>query len=571
MQTNKTKQRIIILVILLLVVAAIIYIRVQRTKQPNPVTKSESPIDITPLIISKLQQLVKDGSDGLYQLSIEQLKPDLTSSQVDIIKAKIVPDSAALQKLDALQKAPDDVFTISFDSLHITGVNVTDFIHTKNVSVDTILVSTPFIQVAHTDRPYNAVERAKDSSLTLYQKLTKQFTSIAINSIVVKEGTLTSINLSQKKKTVRLKGIEIHVNDLKIDSLTQYDKDRFLFSKNAAFSCKDYVASTADSLYIFKVGSFAVAADKHTLIAKEVALQPRGDKETFEKKLKHRSDMFTIRFPEIICRNLNWWALLNSQRLYAAEVVVRNGSIKDYLNRALPSGPKGRKDNFPQQLLMYIPSKIEIQKLRVEGLDVSYEEYNPHSDKAGKLTFNNIDGTIEHITNIPAQMKAHPLTICTADGLFMNKVPITARFEFNLTKLHSGAFSTYMHIGALANTLINPIAEPMGMFTLKSGKIKEATVKVTGDNDNAATNITMLYNDLKIFPLKNDGGTGHLKKEGLVGFFANTFMIKDANPTGNQTPRSPEVTTPRGDPGSFFNFLWKATLNGIERTIGIPK
>src|SRR5947208_1387448 len=124
MQTNKSKHKIvIILVILLLVVAAVIYIRVQRTKQPGPVTKSESPIDITPLIISKLQQLVKDGSDGLYQLSIEQLKPDISSSQVTIMKVKIVPDSAVLQKLDALQKAPDDVFTISFDSLHITGVN----------------------------------------------------------------------------------------------------------------------------------------------------------------------------------------------------------------------------------------------------------------------------------------------------------------------------------------------------------------------------------------------------------------------------------------------------------------
>src|SRR5437868_7014484 len=136
------------------------------------------------------------------------------------------------------------------------------------------------------------------------------------------------------------------------------------------------------------------------------------------------------------------------------------------------------------------------------------------------VTFNDIRGTIDNITNLPAQMKAHPLTICTAEGLFMDTVPITARFEYNLDKLHTGAFSTHMHIGALANTLINPVAEPMGMFTLKSGNIREATVQVTGDNNNATTKITMLYNDLKIFPLKNNDNKGHLKKKGIVGFFA---------------------------------------------------
>jgi hypothetical protein len=274
-------QGAIIVFILLLVVAAVVYIRVQKTTSSKPVAISESPLDITPLLVSKLQQLVKDGSDGLYQLSIEQLKPDITSSQVDIIKAKLVPDSAVLQKLDAAQKAPDDVFTISFDSLHITGVGIIDLLRKKRISIDTIFAYSPFIKIAHTDRPYNAAQRAGDSSLTLYQKLTKQFTSISIRSIIVKEGSFTTTNFSQKEKTTHLKGVAIQVSDIRIDSSTQYNKDRFLFSKTAAFSCKDFLARTADSLYLFKVGSIAVTADKHTLTAKAVALEPRGNKNDF--------------------------------------------------------------------------------------------------------------------------------------------------------------------------------------------------------------------------------------------------------------------------------------------------
>ncbi len=81
----------------------------------------------------------------------------------------------------------------------------------------------------------------------------------------------------------------------------------------------------------------------------------------------------------------------------------------------------------------------------------------------------------------------------------------------------------------------------------------------------------MLYNDLKIFPIKKDSDTTHVKKKALIGFIANTFVIKDANPVGKNAPRSPEVTAQRTNSGSFFNFLWKCILTGIVKTIGLPK
>lgn len=124
---------------------------------------------------------------------------------------------------------------------------------------------------------------------------------------------------------------------------------------------------------------------------------------------------------------------------------------------------------------------------------------------------------------------------------------------------------------ALSNNLVNTIAEPMGMFSLKTENIQEATVWVKGNNNSATTKITMLYNDLKIFQLKRENSNGKLKEKSITGFLANTFFIKNANPSGNQTPRTPEVIAKRRDTRSFFNFLWKAILTGIVKTIGIPK
>ncbi len=572
MQGNKTNKYIVVILFLILIaIVGFVYIRVQKAKSPKPVVKSTSTIDITPLIVSKLQQLVKDGSDGLYQLSIGQLQPDVIASKVTIVKATLIPDSAALRRLDDAQKAPDDVFTVSFDSVRITGASLANFIHKKDVSIDTIFINAPSIQVAHTDRPYNAAQRRKDSSLTLYQKIKQHFNSIAIGAIVVKEGRFVFTLISQKKKNTELKNVNIAIGDVKIDSSTQYDSNRFLFCKTASFTCRNYVTRTPDSLYLFKVGSFAVQADKRLLVAKDVLLDPRGNKEEFEKKLRTRNDMFTVHFPNIVCTNVDWWSLANNSRFYADEVTIQNGLVNDYFNRALPSGPSGRKDNFPQQLVMRMSPKINIQKLNIRNLKVAYEEYNPENKQTGALTFNDITGTVANITNVSTTIKTHPLTVCSAKGLFMNKVPVTASIQFNLSKMHSGAFSSQLHIGTVTNTLVNPIAEPIGMLTLKKGNIKETTVRVTGDNNQSRVKMLMLYDDLKVFPLKKQSVSTRVKKKILIGFFANTFIIKEANPAGNKAPRSPVVTAQRGNSSSFLNFLWKSILTGVVKTVGLPK
>ncbi len=567
----KPKHFLIILIVVL-AVAASVYVFLAKSNQSKPLAKSESPVDITPLIVLKLQKIVKESSDGLYNLSIEQLKPDITSATVDIIKATLVPDSAALLKLDKEKKAPDDVFTISFDSIHVTGLTLSDFLHKKEISLDTVFIASPAIQVMHTERPYNAAQRSKDSSLSLYQKLTQQFTSLSIGAVIAKNGIFVSTNLSQNNRTTRLSGVEIETSNLQIDSLTQFDKNRFLFSKTASFSCKDFAAKTADSLYIFKVGSFSVMAEKHMMTAKDVSLEPRGSREEFEKKLTSRNDMFTVRFPEIKCTDVDWWALVNSTRLAAGEVEILNGSVKDYFDRALPSShSSGRKNNFPQQLLMQAPLSVNIQKLSTKNFNVAYEEYSPQSKQSGTVTFNKIAAVITNITNIGAQIKSHPTSNCSATALFMNKVPLTAQFTFALPKGKAGAFSSRFHMGSFSNSVINPVTEPMGMFTLKSGDVDEASINIAGNDFNATTGITLLYHDLRIFPLKDPDKKGDLKERKIAGFLANAFVIKDANPIGNKSPRSLQVSVQRDDSGSFFNFLWKAVLSGVVKTIGVPK
>src|ERR1041384_3911172 len=123
---------IIIISILIVALAAYLYMHFAflKIKDPKPGDPGpQSDVDLRPLIIAKLKRFVKDGSNGLYNLSIEKLEPDVLQSEFYALNATLTPDTAALTQLDSAKKAPDNIFKISLDSLHITGISPEDFLH----------------------------------------------------------------------------------------------------------------------------------------------------------------------------------------------------------------------------------------------------------------------------------------------------------------------------------------------------------------------------------------------------------------------------------------------------------
>ena len=145
----------IIGVIVLLIISGYLFIRfsvlkTQTVKADN--TKAVSVLDLRPAIIAKLKELVKEGSRGLYDLSIERLEPFILQSKLDVYNARLTPDTNILAKLNELRLAPDDVFKISFDSLHIDGIGINDLLHKDKIDIRSIFINNPEIEVFHTEK-----------------------------------------------------------------------------------------------------------------------------------------------------------------------------------------------------------------------------------------------------------------------------------------------------------------------------------------------------------------------------------------------------------------------------------
>jgi hypothetical protein len=552
--------------------AGFIYIKqdLLKTRDFKPDnSKAKTILDLRPSIIAKLQQIVKDGSNGLYILSIDKIEPDVLSSKLDVIDGSISVDTAAMAQLDKLEKLPDDVLHIKFHSLHIDGIGITDLLHKKNIDITGAYLNDPVISIYHKARPYNKEKHKENDSLTLYQRLMGQMKKISITAININHGLLIIHDVEQHDRITRFNDITIRMNDVLIDSSTQYDATRFLFAKHAVLETRNYVFPTPDSLYFVKLGKISLVGESHTVTVLNAQLQHRGSRQEFEKKLPRRDEMYDVVLPKVVLSGVNWWDLVNREKIFSKRTEIYGGTVSVFSDKSLPLGSGQPMNHFPHQLVMMIPVPVLVSQLRVHQLKVIFRQYNPETRSIGMVTCTNINGSAEHITNIPGEIKRSPYTLLSARALLMGKVPFTAKFKFDLSKYRSGQFTVDVAMDSLDKNIVNPIAQPLGRFIVKNGQMQHGTTHIEGDNFNLHGTIEVYYTDLHLTPLKSDSANGALKKNHLKSFFANTVFIKNANPQAGEL-RDPAFTVGRDHHQNFVAYIWTAILTGLCKTIGVP-
>ena len=175
---------------------------------------------------------------------------------------------------------------------------------------------------------------------------------------------------------------------------------------------------------------------------------------------------------------------------------------------------------------------MHIKKLNLNSAAIAYQEYNPLSKNTGTINLTSVDTRLTNLTNKKEAINKNSKTGFVTSAVFMGKGRLKTNIQFGLSKLKTGAFTASIEMSALTYETLNQIAEPLGLFTVKDGNLKKASANLVGNNYQASGKVTVLYDDLHITPLKPAGSdTTELKKKHLVSFIANTFLIKDNNPS----------------------------------------
>ncbi|MBL0144795.1 MAG: hypothetical protein IPP48_02585 [Chitinophagaceae bacterium] len=303
---------------------------------------------------------------------------------------------------------------------------------------------------------------------------------------------------------------------------------------------------TENSRYKVNVGAFIINNNNASLLIKNFTVKPQVNEVAFSKTITHQQDLYNLEFNNIQLTDIDTRLLMTQLKLEAAEANLQP-FIKIYRDRTIAEDLSSKVGKYPQQLMQTIKFPFNIKKINIRNGLIVYTEKAFISQKIGTVFFKNINSSISNVTNIRNVISSNNLLILDATAGFMGISKLHSVWKLALNN-SDGNFEISGSVGGFDAVSLNPMIEPLGMTSIKKGRVNKLTYNLTGNNYSAKGSETFLYNNLKIEVLKLD--SGDVKKKGLQTFLANALM-KNNNPTNGVT-RTEEIDYKRDITKSFL-------------------
>jgi hypothetical protein len=522
----------------------------------------------SPILEEKIHAEILKGSDSLY-------KADFASAEIHLLQGKIVifnitlkHDTSVYNRLKKRGLAPNNLVDLHVKRLVITHIHPFKLYFQHVLDFEKIVVSAPEIHISY-QLNHTKDTAATKNNTTPWQKIAKSLHSVHIGDIFLNDVKFRYDDYSGNKVDIStLKEMNLHANDLLIDSATQTDKSRFLYCKDIVTELNNYTGKTSNGLYTYTVKYLKLSSLTSQLNAENITLAPVKTNLFFDQS---RKDKYSAHLDSLQLNNFDFLNYHKYRKFTASNLILDHGTFSLFSN---PNGIKTNTDkirSFPNIVLSTIKVNLKIDTVSVRHLNVSYTELNHKSKKTGTINFNNTNGHFFNITNNKEALQKNNISTARLTTYFMNRGELSLLMSFNLTD-KDAAYTYKGSLGQMDLGIVNPAIMPLGMVKITSGKLKQLDFDFKANSKIAHGRVTVLYNDLKVIVLKPDTDNEELKRMRIASLYANIFIIKHNNPDNEgDIPRSFNVAYPRPAGFPFFKFTWQSLLTGIKPCVGFDK
>ncbi len=452
------------------------------------------------------------------------------------------------------QKNSEDKIVFDINNTFIKNISTDAFIMRQQLQAEE-LISDGGMLTFYTKQITNA-----DSVKDELEIDNNYFDEALVNKVFVGNTNILIYNRAKPNEApITISNVKFNAVDIqKLDSGTSVKN--LISSSNWKLSADGFSFMTANKRYKITMGAFDINNANSSMRIKSLTVKPMFTEAAFSKSLKQQEDLFNLEFNNIELSGIDTRLLIARQRFEAATAILQP-VVKIYRDRTVAADLASKVGKYPHQLLQKIKFPFSVKKVIIKNGMVAYTEKVDVSKKTGTVIFKNINGTISNVTNISDLISKNNLLVLDASASFMGVSQMHTVWKLPLNN-SNGAFDVSGTAGRFNAVSLNPLIEPLGMASIKKGRVNKLTFKMNGTDHFARGNATILYDDLKIEILKND--SGNVKKKGLQSLLANALM-KDSNPLNGVT-RTDAINYERDRTKSFFNLLWKGVFSAVKKT-----
>lgn len=481
--TSTRKGRIILGVVLLLIMAAVaggvIYWTLNKKQ----------------IIRDKLESAIREKSKGLYVITYDSLKLDEVAGDLSVTNFRMAFDSSRYLALASNDQAPPSVLRINIPEIRVTGVKTPRALIENEIVGRMLLIRNPEIEIIYTNSGKDSTRNTPTREV--YEQILGNLDLIKVDSVVISGGHITTRNMKSKTTSIELAGTDIRLFDVAIDSASNEDSNRLLFSRRIELAVGSVRWASSNKLYRYGFDSVQLVSQTKLVTVGRFYIQPQLAEDAFVRSLPFQDDRFKVDINDMRITGINFQELFN-EHIIADSVTIGRVVYNIYRDLNIKRDKKNRLGTYPHQALAKLKLPIQVSRVLIRNSFIEYKERGVITKQSGKVQFNNVNVTLANVTNDSALLRRNGIMTMDFSARLLNKAPLRTNWKFYLNDKH-GKFTVSGNLGRLAHAKdLNVLTEPMGPARIEDGEVKSLDFNFSGDDYRMNGTVKMLYEDLRV-------------------------------------------------------------------------
>ena len=443
--------------------------------------------------------------------------------------------------------------TTSSDSIYIPevkieGIRLLPLIFKKKLVIDNVIIKNPNVVFNEKMRPSGVSESKKSG---------KKETIIQIQKVEITNAKLFICKLDeQAKDTLFATALNLEIWDLSTDT----PEKNYAF-KNSSFdrlrlSLDDGKYFFPNELYSFQYHQLNFDSESAGLEIDQAKLVSCYSKYEIGKKRGVETDWFDFTFDGFEMNDIRLNSLLNDTALIFREARLQNFSAKAFKDKRLPF-PEKPDTKLPMEMLDDLPFSMHCDSFLIDQAAIEYSERVTQSDKAGVVTFHQLQAKIYCLSNID-RLITQPSSM-TIRAKVMDEAFLFADFIFP-NKKYPKAYQATGTLNSMSIASFNPMLMQNASLRVKDGRIKQLAFNFQYNNNQSTGDLLFEYDKLKVVLLHQDDDSD----KNFKSFLINSFVLHKENLSENKSFRKGTISFDRDKKKSVFNYWWKSILSGLK-------
>ncbi|PRD48679.1 hypothetical protein C5745_05660 [Sphingobacterium haloxyli] len=524
-----------------------------------------------PKIKGKLEEMVRQKSQGLYTLVYEDMELRALTGTVRLRNVELVPDSIVYNDQVATKIAPDDRFHVRLASLEVEGVSLWSALIRKELSIRYVTLNDAEVRILSEPHAYNdTVKYNRDTAL--YDRINDVFKSIQIDKVSVEHLNIVySKTENGSTNEIKADSMRFRFYDILIDENAAKDSMRVYYCKALQVDIPKFEYDIPNSPYKVGFDHLEMDSRNNELMLAKLGLSPKIRKVDYFRDDKQNKALIFLNFDTVKLEKIRLRDLIDRERISAAYVHVRGGTASFHKDKRFQQDNVNKIGEAPHQKIMGVNQLLYFDTILVDGVYLSYHELSGKYLREGVITFEKVHGNITNLTNDTSQLEKDGFMRADLRASLMGSGRLHARFGFDMLS-KNGSHSYAGTLGSMEVSAFNRIITPLLNLQFASGNVRRIRFDMQGNDYRNWGKLYFDYDQLKVNLLYPPGAESNKRgKRGILTFLLNQLLINDSNPDANEVYHIGEVDYERVPEYSHFKTIWKSLQEGLQQTVGLSE